>query len=219
MLRKLLPTEMVLDPAPKRLTAYNKAANCRNGVLESGLSEEDEADESEGDDSWNSSSVEDETSIEPVARIKARAGAGVGPSAGNAASFKLDGDGGSSGGGGASSKRRAVKIQTLSGVSCPTVTSLQMQEVERLSALEMGLSDEQMIENGGRGAAMMCLQALGGSRRIQPNNHNEAPIVVILVGNNRTGAYALCAGRHLSNHGCVVLAFVAGSNQDRKSVV
>ncbi|KAG9321993.1 hypothetical protein KVV02_008156 [Mortierella alpina] len=213
MLRKLLPTEMVLDPAPKRLTAYSKT-NIGNGVLESGLSEEDEADESGDDDSWNSSSVEDEASIEPAARIKARAGASAGTSAATATSFKLDGDGGSSAGGGASSKRKAVKIQTLSGVSCPTVTSLQMQEVERLSALEMGLSDEQMIENGGRGAAMMCLQALGGSRRIQPNNHNEAPIVVILVGNNRTGAYALCAGRHLSNHGCVVLAFVAGSNHE-----
>ena len=146
--------------------------------------------------------------------MKARAGASAGTSAATAAGFKVDGDGGSSAGCGASGKRRAVKIQTLSGVSCPTVTSLQMQEVERLSALEMGLSDEQMIENGGRGAAMMCLQALGGSRRIQPNNHNEAPIVVILVGNNRTGAYALCAGRHLSNHGCVVLAFVAGSNHE-----
>ncbi|CAO3570226.1 unnamed protein product [Mortierella alpina] len=212
MLRKLLPTEMVLDPAPKRLTTYNKTAGCGNGALESGLSEEDEADESEGDDSWNSSSVEDEAPIGPATRIKARVGASAGTSVATTAGFKHDGDGGSSAGGGG--KRRAVKIQTLSGVSCPTVTSLQMQEVERLSTSEMGLSDEQMIENGGRGAAMMCLQALGGSRRIQPNNHNEAPIVVILVGNNRTGAYALCAGRHLSNHGCVVLAFVAGSNHE-----
>ncbi|KAF9951966.1 enhancer of mRNA decapping [Mortierella alpina] len=211
MLRKLLPTEMVLDPAPKRPSAYSKTANSGTGALESGLSEEDEADESEDDDSWNSSSVEEEASIAPVAPMKARAGASKGASAATATGFKVDGDGGSSAGCGASSKRRAVKIQTLSGVSCPTVTSLQMQEVERLSALEMGLSDEQMIENGGRGAAMMCLQALGGSRRIQPNNHNEAPIVVILVGNNRTGAYALCAAG--SNHEGQLHAMVASQSR------
>ncbi|KAG0201680.1 enhancer of mRNA decapping [Mortierella sp. GBA30] len=216
MLRKLLPTEMVLDPAPKRPSAFNKRNNSKNGVLESGLSEEDEADESEDDDSWNSSSVDDETcTTAPAAGVKARspASAGFGAPSVSVSARKINGDDGSSVGG-RGRKRQGVKIQTLSGVSCPTVTSLQMQEAERLSASEMGLSDEQMIENGGRGAAMMCLQALGGSRRIQPNNHNAAPIVVILAGNNRTGAYALCAGRHLSNHGCVVLAFVAGSNHE-----
>ncbi|ORZ01834.1 YjeF N-terminal domain-containing protein [Lobosporangium transversale] len=215
MLRKLKPTENVLDPAPKR-SAYKKVNN-KNHVG-SGLSEEDEDDESEDDDSWNSSSV-DESSA-PVAttsdvRVRASGGsasAALGSSSPSTISAKINGDGSSGTGG--SGKKRSVKIQTLSGVSCPTVTPLQMQEIERLSALEMGLSEEQMIENGGRGAAMMCLQALGGSRRIQPNNHNSAPIVVILAGNNRTGAYALCAARHLSNHGCVVLAFIAGSNHE-----
>ncbi|KAG0271647.1 enhancer of mRNA decapping [Linnemannia exigua] len=219
MLRKLLPTENVLDPAPKR--SQYKRTNSKNNVHGSGLSEEDEVDESEDDDSWNSSSVDESTATATLKGPTAGSAAGGlkiranGTSAlGSPSSSKANGDGASSNGGGGEGKKRSVKIQTLAGVSCPTVTSAQMQEVERISAADMGLTDEQMVENGGRGAAMMCLQALGGSRRIQPNNHNAAPIVVILAGNNRTGAYALCAARHLSNHGCVVLAFVAGSNHE-----
>ncbi|KAG0001495.1 enhancer of mRNA decapping [Modicella reniformis] len=215
-MRKLKPTENVLDSTPKRST-YKKT-NSKGNVHGSGLSEEDDVDESD-DDSWNSSSVDESCATAVAAgstatsRRKVRDSGVIGSSSSSTSTVKVNGEGvGSSGGG--SSKRRAVKIQTLSAVACPTVTSLQMQEVERLSALEMGLSDEQMIENGGRGTAMMCLQALGGSRRIQPNNHNSAPLVVILAGNNRTGAYALCAARHLSNHGCVVLAFIAGSNHE-----
>ncbi|KAF9112299.1 enhancer of mRNA decapping [Mortierella sp. AM989] len=214
MLRKLKPTENVLDPAPKRSTY--KRTNSKNNVHGSGLSEEDEADESEDDDSWNSSVDESSAAVGAASGLKIRAngvassGALSSPSLPSSAT-KTNGEGNNSNSGGGG-KKRAVKIQTLSGVACPTVTSLQMQEVERLSASDMGLSDEQMVENGGRGAAMMCLQALGGSRRIQPNNHNSAPLVVILVGNNRTGAYALCAARHLSNHGCQVMAFIAGSN-------
>ncbi|KAF9208559.1 enhancer of mRNA decapping [Haplosporangium sp. Z 27] len=211
MMRKLKPTENVLDPAPKRSTY--KRTNSKTNVHGSGLSEEDEADESEDDDSWNSS-VDELTAATSGLKVRTNGIVGSGtfgsPSL-PTSSTKANGEGSNSNGGGGS-KKRAVKIQTLSGVACPTVTSLQMQEVERLSASDMGLSEEQMTENGGRGAAMMCLQALGGSRRIQPNNHNSAPLVVILAGNNRTGAYALCAARHLSNHGCQVMAFVAGSN-------
>ncbi|CAB4423279.1 unnamed protein product [Rhizophagus irregularis] len=60
---------------------------------------------------------------------------------------------------------RKVKIRTLTGVACPTVQPLQMVEVERIAALETGPNEDQMIENAGRGASMMCLQALGGSRQ------------------------------------------------------
>jgi hypothetical protein len=82
---------------------------------------------------------------------------------------------------------RKVKIRTLTGVACPTVQPLQMVEVERIAgkvcshlkntvdkcslilniyiymfpASETGPNEDQMIENGGRGASMMCLQALG----------------------------------------------------------
>ncbi|KAF0457890.1 YjeF N-terminal domain-like protein [Gigaspora margarita] len=109
---------------------------------------------------------------------------------------------------------RKVKIRTLTGVSCPTVQPLQMVEVERIAATETGPNEDQMIENAGRGASMMCLQALGGSRRIQPHNHNAAPLVVILAGNNKTGAYGLATARHLANHGCHVIVCVVGKEKD-----
>ncbi|KAF9371639.1 enhancer of mRNA decapping [Podila verticillata] len=207
MLRKLAPNENVLDPAPKRV--YN-----RHG---SGMSEdeEDEVDDS-GDDSWNSSSPEDSS---VPGHIKSAAKHANGVKGSPSASVKVSAGGSSNNGSGADvNKKRPVKIQTLSGVPCPAVSIQQMQEVEKLSAAEMGLSEEQQIENGGRGAAMMCLQALGGSRRIQPNNHNSAPVVVILAGNNRTGAYAICAARHLSNHGCQVMAFIACSADEGQLV-
>ncbi|CAG8745793.1 6064_t:CDS:2, partial [Racocetra persica] len=83
-----------------------------------------------------------------------------------------------------------------------------------MKATETGPNEDQMIENAGRGASMMCLQALGGSRRIQPHNHNAAPLVVILAGNNKTGAYGLATARHLANHGCHVIACVVGKDKD-----
>ncbi|CAG8637992.1 7096_t:CDS:10 [Dentiscutata erythropus] len=109
---------------------------------------------------------------------------------------------------------RKVKIRTLTGVSCPTVQPVQMVEVERIAATETGPNEDQMIENAGRGASMMCLQALGGSRRIQPHNHNAAPLVVILAGNNKTGAYGLATARHLANHGCHVIACIVGKDKE-----
>ncbi|KAG9293737.1 hypothetical protein G9A89_019074 [Geosiphon pyriformis] len=109
---------------------------------------------------------------------------------------------------------RNVRIKTLTGVICPTVQPLQMVEVERIATIETGPNEDQMIENAGRGTSMMCLQALGGSRRIQPNNHNAAPLVVILAGNTKTGAYGLAAARHLSNHGCHVISCVVGKERD-----
>ncbi|CAG8438131.1 567_t:CDS:10 [Ambispora leptoticha] len=114
---------------------------------------------------------------------------------------------------------RNARIRTLTGVLCPTVQPVQMVEVERIATTETGPNEDQMIENAGRGTAMMCLQALGGSRRIQPQNHNAAPLVVILAGNNKTGAYGIAAARHLANHGCHVITCVVGKERDLLKIV
>ena len=68
-----------------------------------------------------------------------------------------------------------------------------------------------MIENAGRTIAMLTLQALGGNRRIKPGNHNDKPLVVVLAGNNRMGAFALAAARHLANHDCHVKVWLMGT--------
>ncbi|KAG0335056.1 enhancer of mRNA decapping [Podila humilis] len=245
MLRKLAPTENVLDPAPKRLyhrggggAGVSKGSGTDDDEREDDdgdneeLTSEDEEDEVEedgdddtaDDDSWNSCSPTDsavQSRSHKVAEAAKRPNGIKGTKVtsingnnniNNNINNNNNNNNGSRHGSGTdvvNKKSRTAKIQTLSGVVCPAVTIQQMQQVEQLCASEMGLSEEQQIENGGRGAAMMCLQALGGSRRIQPNNHNSAPEVVILAGNNRTGAYAICAARHLSNHGCHVMVFIA----------
>ncbi|KAJ3288182.1 enhancer of mRNA decapping [Borealophlyctis nickersoniae] len=109
---------------------------------------------------------------------------------------------------------KKLMLKTIIGVPVPTVTPQEMLEIERIAISETGPSEEQMIENGGRGAAMLVLQALGGGRRIKPGNHNEGPLVVVLAGNNQIGAYGLCAARHLANHECNVIACVVGGEAE-----
>ncbi|KAK5669884.1 enhancer of mRNA decapping [Batrachochytrium dendrobatidis] len=95
-------------------------------------------------------------------------------------------------------------FETKQGIYVPTVTPLEMLDIECITANEIGLSDEQMVENGGRSAAILAMQTLGESR-IRLENHSNKPFIVVLVGNNKTGAYGLVAARHLVNHECRVL--------------
>jgi hypothetical protein len=113
--------------------------------------------------------------------------------------------------------RRPVFV-TGSGLQVPSVLPIEMEEVERLASAETGPNEEQMIENGGRGVAMMALQVLGGSRRIKPGNHNSAPTVVVMAGNNKTGAYGLCAARHLANHEVNVIVVSVGEEAEQSNV-
>ncbi|KAJ3152465.1 enhancer of mRNA decapping, partial [Geranomyces michiganensis] len=114
--------------------------------------------------------------------------------------------------------KRSV-CRTLGGVNVPTVSPAEFLEIERTAATETGPSDDVMIENGGRGAAMLVLQALGGNRRIKPGNHNDLPLVVVLCGNNKTGAYGLCVARHLANHECAVIVAAVGADAELVSTV
>ncbi|KAF7730714.1 enhancer of mRNA decapping [Apophysomyces ossiformis] len=101
-------------------------------------------------------------------------------------------------------------IKTVAGgIRCPVVTPDQMRRVEDICATETGPNQKMMVENAGHGASMMALKAIGGHRRIQPDNHNAAPLVVILAGNNSAGSYSLAAARHLANRACQVIVFLA----------
>ncbi|KAG0166367.1 enhancer of mRNA decapping [Apophysomyces sp. BC1015] len=106
-------------------------------------------------------------------------------------------------------------IKTVAGgIRCPIVTPSQMKQVEDVCATETGPNKKMMIENAGHGASVMALKAIGGHRRIQPDNHNAAPLVVILAGNNGVGSYSLAAARHLANRACQVIVFLTtGKNQ------
>lgn len=109
-------------------------------------------------------------------------------------------------------------LYSISGIPVPTLSVDELLEAVRIASTETGPNPDQMTENGGRTAAMLTLQALGGNRRIKPGNHNERPLIVVMVGNNRTGAFGLSAARHLANHDCQVLVWVLGKDSDLLSV-
>lgn len=97
------------------------------------------------------------------------------------------------------------RILTVSGgVAIPTVNANQM-ETAKLIGRETGLTQTQLVDNGAFGISMMVLKAIGGHRRIQPDNHNAAPVIVILVGPTAIGESGIAAARHLANRGCQVI--------------
>lgn len=109
------------------------------------------------------------------------------------------------------------------------VAAEQMTNAEKL-ALEGGMSEDVLIENAGiiscvcfglmvaRGIAEAVLTSLG-AKRLDKKNHNPAPLVVVLAGNNRTGAYSLGAGRWLSIRGIRVLAVTCTSEGEELEVL
>ncbi|KAA8912879.1 YjeF N-terminal domain-containing protein [Sphaerosporella brunnea] len=95
---------------------------------------------------------------------------------------------------------------------CPVVSPLQMLDVERIAEVELGLTDDMMTENAGRGIAQVAIQAFG--KRINASNHNALPVVLVFAGNHKSGARAIAAGRHLKNHHVRVMACVIGLERE-----
>ncbi|KAI9310956.1 YjeF N-terminal domain-containing protein [Dichotomocladium elegans] len=95
------------------------------------------------------------------------------------------------------SHKTAPAIRTAdTHINCVTVSPLQMAHAEHECIKVTGPSEVQLIENGGRGVSALALQ------RVQAGN---TPIVMVLTGNNKTGAYGVSTARHLANHGCHVV--------------
>ena len=114
-----------------------------------------------------------------------------------------------------SSARRPV-FRTSVGVEICGLTAKEYLEVERLTIAETGPTEEQLIENAGRGCATMAMPALGGARRLNPRNiqHNSPPVVCVMAGNNRTGAIGIATARHLANHDCRVILMIVGGDEE-----
>jgi hypothetical protein len=68
-----------------------------------------------------------------------------------------------------------------------------------------------------RGIAEAVLVSLG-TKRLDRKNHNPAPLVVVLAGNNRTGAYSIGAGRWLSLRGIRVLGVICAGEEEELEV-
>eukprot|EP01134_Creolimax_fragrantissima_P001038 CFRG1038T1 len=94
-------------------------------------------------------------------------------------------------------------FRTEYGVAIPYATCFQMQELYDILQT-MGFTRAQILENAASSVCTMVLKLLGGSRRINPKNMHQVPVVVVLAGPGNTGASSIATARHLSSHGVSV---------------
>ncbi|KAH7159966.1 YjeF N-terminal domain-containing protein [Dactylonectria estremocensis] len=106
-----------------------------------------------------------------------------------------------------------------------TVSALQMLNLENIAANEVGLTEDLMAENAGRGIAQVVFTALSepaikvrfGLAGATPSASAllSNPAVIILAGNNKSGIRAMAAGRHLRNKNVNVLLCLVGIERER----
>ncbi|KAG7431848.1 Enhancer of mRNA-decapping protein 3 [Fusarium oxysporum f. sp. raphani] len=92
-------------------------------------------------------------------------------------------------------------------------------------ANEIGLTEQLMAENGGRGIAEVALIALSdpaikvrfGLAGANPSSSATltSPVVVILAGNNKSGIRAIAAARHLRNKNVNMLVCLVGIEREK----
>ncbi|KAF5660615.1 hypothetical protein FDENT_13709 [Fusarium denticulatum] len=106
-----------------------------------------------------------------------------------------------------------------------TVSALQMLNLENIAANEIGLTEQLMAENGGRGIAEVALVALTdpaikvrfGLAGTNPSSSTTltSPVMVILAGNNKSGIRAIAAARHLRNKNVNMLVCLVGIEREK----
>lgn len=97
---------------------------------------------------------------------------------------------------------------TTTNRSCPTVSPLQTLEVEQIAVAELGLTEDMITENAGRGIAEAAVGLLSSDA--------AAPTMLVLTGNHRTGARAIAAARHLRNRGHRVTVCMLGIEHENE---
>jgi enhancer of mRNA-decapping protein 3 len=95
-----------------------------------------------------------------------------------------------------------------------------MLNLENIADNELGLSEDMMTENAGRGIAEVALSALNtGGRGLTHNKSSTISPVVIFAGNHKSGLRAVAAARHLRNHGLDVVVCVLGLERETELLV
>ncbi|KAK4106313.1 YjeF N-terminal domain-like protein [Parathielavia hyrcaniae] len=107
------------------------------------------------------------------------------------------------------------------------VSALQMLNLENIAHNEIGLTEEIMTENAGRGIAEVTLTALSDpaikvrhAGNVDQTTGNPPPqaVVVVLAGNNKSGCRAIAAARHLRNKGTNILVCVVGLERGERDL-
>lgn len=103
---------------------------------------------------------------------------------------------------------------------CEPISALQMLNLENIADNELGLSEDMMAENAGRGIAEVAVSALntGGGGLTQATSAT-IPTTVVFAGNNKSGLRAVAAARHLRNHGINVVVCVLGLERETELLV
>jgi enhancer of mRNA-decapping protein 3 len=103
---------------------------------------------------------------------------------------------------------------------CEPISALQMLNLENIADNELGLCEDMMTENAGRGIAEVALSALNtGGRGLTQGKTSNIPTVVVYAGNNKSGMRAVAAGRHIRNHGLNVVICVLGLERESELLV
>jgi enhancer of mRNA-decapping protein 3 len=90
---------------------------------------------------------------------------------------------------------------------CGCVSPLQMLEVEQLCISELGMTEDMLAENAGRGIAEVALALLP--------NLTTASNTLFFIGNHKSGARAIAGARHLRNRGArTILCLLGGERED-----
>lgn len=95
-----------------------------------------------------------------------------------------------------------------------------MLNLENIADNELGLSEDMMTENAGRGIAEVALSALNtGGRGLTQGKASSVSTIVVYAGNNKSGMRAVAAGRHIRNHGLNVVICVLGLERESELLV
>lgn len=97
---------------------------------------------------------------------------------------------------------------TTTNRNCPTLSPLQAFEIEQLAIAELGVSEDIITENAGRGIAEAAVSLL--------SDDAAAPTILIITGNHRTGARAIAAARHFRNRGHRVTLCIPGLERENE---
>ena len=178
--RNLHHTENVLDlPDPKANTWKSEAGETEDELLEEHYSS-------------GRASRRDGSRRPPPSRkstlIPSKASAAASPLNGSASSF-----------------RASLRLASTNK-PCTYISPLQMLEIEQLCTSELGLGDELLTENAGRGIAEAALTL---PPHLPPNS-----TILFLVGNHKSGSRAVAAARHLRNRNIRVSICVLGGERE-----
>ncbi|KAI0456233.1 YjeF-related protein N-terminus-domain-containing protein [Xylaria acuta] len=100
-----------------------------------------------------------------------------------------------------------------------TVTHLQMLVVENVAGNELGMTEDLIAENAGRGICEVVMRALEDpaiklrAAALSPPATNT---IVVVAGNNKSGARGIAAARHLRNRNINTLVCVVGIERERE---